>query len=309
VSDRSESFDDDAELDDFWETEVGAVEDTGREDAEEPEDDVADDDESSDYDDEDDEDDAEFSDDEADDEEDDDDEDDDGDDEPEETPQEILARERAQLAQQAQAAADALKKKFDEEAAAVLQEKKRLDTAQQLIQLRATMNDEDWQKFTGRLFQGFAAFQQKEKDTELQRAKTVIQAFARRDEMIESQAAQTAMREAALTKAREIITGKSNGQLDPVEERLLQTAGPDQFMGAIESIQARRQGMTEPARQALRERRQAKQSDRTPLRSTNGSNGRSDDYDNFDPDAFDDYVDDVFAARSKPRRGSRAVAR
>ncbi len=214
-------------------------------------------------------------------------------------------------AQHEQAVLDAAKKQFDAQVERVKSERQQIQTAESLLKLHASMTSEEWGQFSQRMMQAYAARRlteaTRERNTELAEAKTVIQAYAQRDAMIESTAAQAAMRELAITEA----TQRLGGRLSKVERLALENANGDNFMSIFEGIVAARGEQTKPARDALRERRQMGNRDRTPLRSTGGSQGTNN-YDNFDPDNFGDYLSDQMGGQevrtARPTR-SRAAAR
>lgn len=312
--DREFFSSEDAEIDDFLDRELGGEDGSSR-------------DESEDYDDGEDEDGGEPSEDSADDDEDDDPEaEDDGDDEGEEGDDDgepegdeddgespdPLADERAKIQANAEAALKIVQDQLAERVKAVQQQETHVKTAQKLIDLKASMAPEEWDKFTNRLTQAFAVQQLKQQretqTSDLDKAKKVIATFVARDEMIERQAEQTAMREVVITNAVQKYLG---GKVTVAEAQALENTPPERFMTVLQALVDARQDQTAPARQALRERRQMKGADRAPLRATGGAKGVAKSYDNYDPDAgLDAYLDEQFegTALAEPKKKRRRAA-
>lgn len=303
----------DAEIDDFLDQELGGEDGSTRDDSE----DFADDDEDgaapSEESDEDDEDDGPEAEDDGDDE------DEEGDengepegDEDDGEPVDPLAEERAKIQANAEAALKIVQDQLAERVKAVQQQETHVKTAQKLIDLKASMPAEEWDKFTSQLTQAYAVQQLKQQreaqTTDLDKAKKVIATFVARDEMIERQAEQTAMREVVITNAVQKYLG---GKVTVAEAQALENTPPERFMTVLQALVDARQDQTAPARQALRERRQLKNADRAPLRATGGAKGVAKNYDNYDPDAgLDAYLDEQFegTALAEPKKKRRRAA-
>lgn len=162
----------------------------------------------------------------------------------------------------------------------------RVAVANTLVEMRAKMTDHEWSAFSEKLIDGF-------KDARLQALQGQLDGIAQEREDAEYRAAEADALDAIVSKVREEIPG-----LSAVEEALLRnSADPEAFKGNLRTITGHRQAQTEPARRALRERRAASGADRGAVRPTGGARPPTKTYDNFNPDRFDDYLNDLGAPR------------
>lgn len=166
--------------------------------------------------------------------------------------------------------------------------------------------------------QGFPAFQQRFQTAQQQRAlmaQKMANDPARRElEQIKSGFRQwvvgTAEREQREGLMDHVRAGKpltmDDGskiafkQLSALEDELLSRARtPQEFDAALYKIQATRQQSTERARETLRENRTRNGSDKAGVRSSGGHGGTRKNYDNYNPENFDSYMDDVLSGAAR----------
>lgn len=84
--------------------------------------------------------------------------------------------------------------------------------------------------------------------------------------------------------------------LTGIEEQLLANARSEQeFDNALLTIHRLRSDRTQAARDTLRQGRAQKGADRPSVRNTGAGRGAKNNYDNYNPDNFDAYMDDVMA--------------
>lgn len=267
----------DEEMTDFLDDELGSVDDESEEDPDEEE---ADEDESdeSDEDESDEDDDADAD--------EDDDSDEEGDEEGDDVDPRLAAAERR--AAEAEAVMQRFQTQVVPQAAAIVQaEIQRAQTATRLVQLRASMTDEEWQGFTQRLMSGF-------NDARVRQADQMVARLTREQQEREFYEAEVEAQDTLIERVNQEI------KLNPLEKQALEnTANAVQFQATFRAIMEHRRAQTEPARKAKREQRRANGSDRLPPRSNGASQrrvsgkGQSDDYNNYtDVDAM---LDDVLA--------------
>lgn len=165
-------------------------------------------------------------------------------------------------------------------------ERQRAYVAAQLQEVRAALTDAEWAAFNTQLWDGF-------KDHQITQLRQQVEGY--------HQAQQAAAFEAAEGEALEAIMGHVTSQIGRLSEThddyLRSSRDAPEFKDRLRRVIAERQGMTEPARRALREQRAQGGKDRGGLRSSGGARPAGKTYGNFSPAQLDAYLDDQGALR------------
>lgn len=116
-------------------------------------------------------------------------------------------------------------------------------------------------------------------------------------------AAQNIMLEEAETTAQKQLISRFDQKLkglSTVERATLELCADDkEFRRAMQIIVEARRSQTQPAREAKRNKRISSKADAVGARSRGSSGGKTsgkDNYDNYNPDRLDDYLDDMLSA-------------
>lgn len=208
--------------------------------------------------------------------------DEEGDEEPEETESPEIAQLRRDF--------EALKTERETERATLVEamervqaERQRAQAAATIVELRGKLTDAEWIAFTGQLMDGF-------KDHQIRQLTEQVQGYQQAEEQAQFQAAEDEAMEAIMGHVVKEFGGRISATHD---DYLRSSRDAAEFKARLHRIVSERKGMTEPARQALRQQRAQSGADRSGVRSAGGARPPTKNYDNFNPDRIDEYLADM----------------
>lgn len=183
------------------------------------------------------------------------------------------------------AIAEAVERKQQEAAKLIKYEQ----TVNKFQQIKANSTDEEWATFTNQFLKFVQNKEVQKVEKQLHDQQVIVAAYQMNAQLEQQAAEYAAGQELAIIAATEKL-----GSLSAYEERMLRSANDENFIDTFNFIVKTRQEQTEPARKALREKRQAKGADRPPIRENGGARSVAKDYNNFED--IGSYMDDVIPA-------------
>jgi hypothetical protein len=213
-------------------------------------------------------------------------------DDDEEVVERLTAAERR--AQEAEYALEQERAAIRQAAAHFQTEQQRLAAASGLLQKRASMTDEEWAAYSQQLLTSFQQHRDQQKDA-------IIARFVAERQYAEYHAAESQAHEVVMNHVREVWAERGWTMTELEADYLYAQPNAVAFKAALGKAEDRRERIIAKQRQTraqnTREQRGERGADRGSVRGTGGARGARKTYDNFNPDRWDDYVDDVFSSR------------
>ncbi len=187
---------------------------------------------------------------------------------------------------QLKAIAEAVARKQKE----VLGDIKAQGVKQKIDAIRAASTDEEFAEFEKKMALSFLAHQRQQQAAKGDERQMVLTAIGIAQRLEAEQREDTAGRAMSITAAEQNFLPN----MSVAERAALEVTPQAQFVATVQRLKEARSKQTEPARNALRARRQEKRADPAPLRENGGARSVRGDYDNWTD--IDSFLDDALAS-------------